>query len=285
MSTDCVVEAGDLRRRGSRDLGRVLLLLVLVVPACTEERSESVPDTSHPQDTDACDGTRHDADGSDPPAPGTLDCAWVAPLDRGPYWHTGLNLANQAALSEFHRSGCDTIEGDVYFVDSSATALPRLYAREVTGTVTVGQNPNLTALDGLADLESAGTLHIGGRAHPSGGSRNLFDGNASLVSLQGLQSFHTGAIVVSDNMRLRTLDGAGPLGWVGGIGIGRNPALVDISAFHGAGAVEVFVFENRCLSSDRVAAFVSSLSGPFSSVPETRDNADGELPDECVLTE
>ena len=126
-------------------------------------------------------------------------------------------------------------DGITFSAQSQVDSFPINYPNctVILGNVTI-QGEDISNLNGLIGVESIfGNLHIGGEDYPFGGTMLS---NDSLINLFGLDSLTTveGAVNISANYALTTLDGLGNLDSIGGSlyigywgteGMGTNPLV------------------------------------------------------------
>lgn len=153
----------------------------------------------------------------------------------------------------FELTGCTAINGGFIVLKTMGEQLPASVARlrHVSGAVAIQNNPNLTSLKGLENLETMGALVLAGNPlltelaafeNVSAFSDERDDSlglavvdNAALVNLTGLEGVESigGRVLITGNISLSdlsALDGVQSVG--GGMEISRNDALEQFDAFN-----------------------------------------------------
>lgn len=154
----------------------------------------------------------------------------------------GVTIDAEAVTSVAGLGGLLHVPGNLY-LHVGATSFAGLALQTVGGTLGLS-SPNLTSLEGLADLTRVGSLAIANTldalsAPPVDGSLSIYD-NPELTSLAGLPEIPSPAgVTIGNNAKLTTL---GPLlSWpadtvVNSIAINSNPKLpqCEVDAFDAA---------------------------------------------------
>lgn len=153
-----------------------------------------------------------------------------------------ITLTSQAEVNAFPAThSCTEIIGDLSISGNDITNLDSLYRlTTVGGLLTIGNNAQLTNLDGLSALDSVGISL-------NGFMSIVITGNPALVSIRGLRSLRStpGTLQIENNISLPNLDGLESLTQIGSLVmrnvslfINGNTALANInslSALHSVG--------------------------------------------------
>lgn len=254
------------------------LATTFTLAACSAKEEDPGADA----DTSGTDAGEELADvGVDPPEPS--ECWWTGDLD----------LDNAAQVADFVASGCDQVDGNVYFQNSAAEEIPTTPIRRVLGNVVIGCNPSLQSLSGLASLEmvlavdrdplvghptydelSAGAEPLGDESFAGwlliGGVPDTdVDGmlvpscdNPLLGDLQGLEALvAVDFLHVIGNPGLRSLDGLDDLKVTLGLDVSWNGSLqsLDGAPLFGRSWFALNFYWNECLSTASIDAFLALL--------------------------
>ena len=178
-------------------------------------------------------------------------------------WEGDIDLADESSIARFTMSGCAAVCGRVTLVSSELTEIPDAGIRFVAGVVLIADNPQLVSLGGLADLEAATAVSIGGQVDPRTAPMVLA-GNAQLESLDGLTNFRLGSLTVAANDNLvelapppafeRTPDG-------GSLTVLENPRLSALTEDWPAAATHLGfcqIQNNQCLLEADVFSFFAA---------------------------
>ena len=133
---------------------------------------------------------------------------------------THYRLTHQAEVEALGATGCDSVVGDLYVVDSWITNLDGLAnITSVGGTLNIEGNTDLTSIDGLANLVTVeGNLNI-----ESNPALTNIDGLANLASVEGDLRLH-------GNQSLTDIDGLVSLSSVGTkLTISGHDALTNVN--------------------------------------------------------
>ncbi|MEO1260177.1 MAG: T9SS type A sorting domain-containing protein [Bacteroidota bacterium] len=153
-------------------------------------------------------------------------------------------LTTQADINGW--PGCAIVEGNLTISGPYINNLDSLISLEkVRGALTIENNPYLSSLSGLENLDSVGAFSIRNNAALSNldGLENLsqteiaslvFDENENLTEINGLNNFtRSGFLSIEGNTALESISGLNGLSRVGGLlQIENNPNLTDLSGLN-----------------------------------------------------
>ena len=156
-------------------------------------------------------------------------------------YNGNIKLTTQAQVDAFSYS---EVTGTIQVFGSDITNLNGMSELTKAGSLEIVNNPRLTSLIGLANLEDVdGTLSI-----TFNRSLTHLDGFSSLTTIGGVTS---GGLEIIDNAVLANVNGLFNLNYTRGLTIRKNPALVDIDGLYnldGLGFGDLIIDNNDALT-------------------------------------